>query len=665
MKRVFAHIGFSFALTLVVLNLISIKWVLAVLSVAGTLFVLSLLINKTRKAIAVPLCLFCSVLACLTFVSNYYGPYSNQISLDGKTANVEFYIVDVEEFNGYNYVYKAKTKSVEINGAPQKINLYVYSDKRIESDYYETINGKLKLNKIADNAFDSYGSFADGVFLESKLVNYKSTGKGVNSPNKYILDLRISIKEIFKKNLSKDNDGLALALVTGDKSLMNNELSENFKKCGASHLIAVSGLHLSVVAGGIYLLLKKLRVKKIPTVVISFAAIILYASLAGFSKSIVRAGIMMSVLLAGKLFNRKSDLLNSLGFAVFIMCLNPYAVTDIGALLTVSAMLGVVAINNIIIMKFLPKNAVLKYLYKGLVLSFSIFTATFPVMYFTFGNVSLIGVLLNIILIPIAEAALVSSVFVLALQFLPPLMLVAVKVSNAAAGALIAITKHFASLPFSAFKIDSSEMGIVIGAVFIIFGIAFIIKKNNRIFRTSAILSVIIAAVVLASSSIINYNNVFVREINGFKSTAAIIYDRERAVIIGVAEKHQYQQIKSIIETQSLDVSMIIDTNSSSYSKELTEEADVKNYVALPDDENVDLISCENILIISEFDVDLWEHLNIKYSYNQENDEFKIRVRVYGTDFAFDNKISKNENDMIYIVNNKGYRSWRVNKWLR
>jgi hypothetical protein len=58
MKRVFAHIGFSFALALIILNFLNVKWALAAAIAAGALFVVSLLIPKTRKAVAVPLCLF-------------------------------------------------------------------------------------------------------------------------------------------------------------------------------------------------------------------------------------------------------------------------------------------------------------------------------------------------------------------------------------------------------------------------------------------------------------------------------------------------------------------------------------------------------------------------------------------------------------------------------
>ncbi|MDE6723593.1 MAG: hypothetical protein K2J55_05300, partial [Eubacterium sp.] len=93
MKRVFAHIGFSFALTLIVLNFLKIEAAFVILMVTSAAFTISVLIKKTRNSVSVPLCMFCSALACILFVVNYYSVFLPQKNLDNETVKAEFYIV--------------------------------------------------------------------------------------------------------------------------------------------------------------------------------------------------------------------------------------------------------------------------------------------------------------------------------------------------------------------------------------------------------------------------------------------------------------------------------------------------------------------------------------------------------------------------------------------
>lgn len=676
MKRVFAHIGFSFALTLVILNLISIKWVLAVFVIASALFIVSLIVEKIRKAVAVPLCLFSAVLACLLFSSFYYANFVPQIALDNTTAESEFYIVDLEEHNDYGYTYTVKTKSIDVNGAPQNIKLHLKSKEKIPADFYQVVKGELKFSKISDNGYNSYGSFGENIFLRSKVSKYVVTGKFVNSPNKYILNLRVYIKNLFIKELPKDNASLALALVTGDKSEMDLQVKNNFRASGASHLMAVSGLHLTVVSGLLYFILKKLRVPEIPRVIVSLVAIIFYVSLSGFSKSIIRAGIMMSVFLVGKLFKEKSDLLNSLGFATFLICFNPYAVTDTGAMLTVTAVLGLATINKEIIKFYKPRNKIISYCYEILTASFSIFVSTFPIMYISFGTVSLIGMFVNIILIPVAEVALVSAFLMVLFQFLHPVLFVATFVTKVATKILIVITEFCAKLSFATANINSVSVGLMISALFLIFGLSFIIKKKNTL-KISSIIAVVLVFVISLTSYVVNYNNVYVREINGYNSKAMIVYNRNNAVVIGVSDSNQYYIVNGLIESKSLDISMIVDINNSKYSKKLADSYNVKNFVLNSntnnDIDNINDIKCKNIVTVNNFDVDLWDNLNVKYICNENG--ANVVLKVYNTEFCYndsnsynryDNKNNYKDNyDVVYTINNYGFSDWRVNQWLK
>ena len=175
MKRVFAHIGFSFAITLVVLNFFSIKAALVILAITGVAFAVTFAIKKIRKAVSIPLCMFSAFLACVIFITTYYGTFVPCEKLNEVTADAEFYIVDLEEETSFGYSYTVKTVSVNAADAPQNIKLYVRSDTRINAGSYQIIKGELKFWLVAENGFNSYGAFGEKVFLTSNLNSYSAT----------------------------------------------------------------------------------------------------------------------------------------------------------------------------------------------------------------------------------------------------------------------------------------------------------------------------------------------------------------------------------------------------------------------------------------------------------------------------------------------------------
>lgn len=671
MKRVFAHIGFSFAITLIVLNFFKINTALVILAVIGAAFVVSLMIKRTRKSVSVPLCLFSSILACVIFISNYYGAFIPQTNLDNETAETEFYIVDLEEKTPYGYNYTVKTRYIHAENVPQNIKLDLKSRSRMDADYYQIIKGKMKFSLISDNGYTSYGTFGSGIYLSADADEFRKTEETVFSLNKYILDLREDIINLILKNVDGDSSGLIIALTTGNKSYLNDEIKDNFKASGTMHIMAVSGLHLAVFSGSVYFILKKLRIPKVPLILISVLSIIFYAAIAGFSKSIIRAGIMMIILMLGRLFKEKSDALNSLGLAVLIICLNPYAVTDAGALLTVTAVLGLITLHPHIKRIFSPKNPVIKYFYDILTASVAVFITTLPVMYFVFGYITPYGILLNLIMIPLAQLTLISSFLMLFSFGITPVVSVASSLPAFLSELMIDITAYVAKLPFAVVGIEGFEFGFALGIVFILFGAAFLIHKKH-IYKNCAVISTAVFLIIISVSYLINFNSVYIREIPGYYSTAVVVYNRKNAVVIGVKDSLQLAAVSNIIKSKNLEISLIIDNDKNNYSERLAEKFQPVNYVA--DKENINgAVNCSNIYTENDFNVDLWQELNVEYSGSGRNSY--VCFRAYNTEFVYsENKENRsvaavylnNDNmDKVYTVNRNGCSERRLNEWLK
>ncbi|MBR3738401.1 MAG: hypothetical protein IKN26_06655, partial [Eubacterium sp.] len=218
MKRVFAHIGFSFAVSMLLLNLINgIKQTLIITAGLAILFIASLAVKKYRQALAVPLCLGAAVFACIIFMFSYQNVANPQTALNNQSAECEFYITSLEQRSDDKYSYTIKTKSINLKGAPQNIKLKMNTKKPLNCESYQLIKGKLVFSKIGDSAFSSYGYWGKNIFLSSKLTHYKITNEHIKSPNKFILESRQRIIKALRA-VPGDEGAIARALVIGDKS---------------------------------------------------------------------------------------------------------------------------------------------------------------------------------------------------------------------------------------------------------------------------------------------------------------------------------------------------------------------------------------------------------------------------------------------------------------
>lgn len=346
MKRAFSFIGFSSAITLLILNIVDYKYSKYLLILAAVLFIASLLPKKIRQANVVPTVFGAALLSCLIFVFVCNNTVFPQLTLDGKSANVVFNIVDIPEKTDNGYTYVIKTKAIDKENTVQNIKLILKTKSKINADYYDNVSANLKFKSVADEPFNSYGRYGDNIFLTTSLYGEYLVNKTNHKPiNYYIINTREKLKSNILNSLDYDSGNLAVSLLIGDSSGLSNEIRSNFNICGAAHLMAVSGLHTSVICLGLYSLLRRIGVTNTLSTIVSLFVLLFYIGIADYSKSVIRAGIMITVLLVSKLVNRKADLLNSLGIAAFILCLNPFAVTDASTVLTVSAVLGIAVIK--------------------------------------------------------------------------------------------------------------------------------------------------------------------------------------------------------------------------------------------------------------------------------------------------------------------------------
>ena len=119
--------------------------------------------------------------------------------------------------------------------------------------------------------------------------------------------------------MTHDSASISRAVLLGDKYALSKSARHDFARTGTTFLIVVSGMHLSILCGFIAFLLKLMRVKRLFRAAAVAAIVIGFVFLTGFSRSVIRAGIMTVIACGGMVIHRKSDSLNSMGVAALAL----------------------------------------------------------------------------------------------------------------------------------------------------------------------------------------------------------------------------------------------------------------------------------------------------------------------------------------------------------
>ncbi len=213
--------------------------------------------------------------------------------------------------------------------------------------------------------------------------------------------------------------GIAVAMTLGDKSAINRETKELFSMVGASHVLALSGLHLMIIYGVISLLTGRRR-QRIASQVFIVLAIWAFALLTGLSPSVVRSASMITLYALLSLGYREKMSVNTLAFvAIVMLIINPYALYDMGFQLSFLAVLAIVLFNplfrELIPLHILQRHRWLDGLWSLTTVSISAQIGTAPLVAYYFYRLPVVFLLSNFIVIPLAYAILHLTLLLVAL----------------------------------------------------------------------------------------------------------------------------------------------------------------------------------------------------------------------------------------------------------
>ena len=232
----------------------------------------------------------------------------------------------------------------------------------------------------------------------------------------FLHNTKKKVFNIYDKLLPKEKSGILSAMIIGDKNNLEQDIKELYQQHGISHILAISGLHVSLIGMSLYNILKKIGLKTNISVFLSISIIYSYGILTNFSVSTNRAVVMLLILLIAKVIGRTYDLLSAASLsALIILMQNPLEILSAGFLLSFGAILGIGLIYPTFSKLNKTENKIIKGLIDSLLISISIQIMTLPVLLFFFFEISTYSILLNIILLPFVSIIITFGIIAAAL----------------------------------------------------------------------------------------------------------------------------------------------------------------------------------------------------------------------------------------------------------
>jgi len=361
-------------------------------------------------------------------------------------------------------------------------------------DYGDVVQVRTRLRKVRN--FHNPGGFNyerylryQGVLLRGSIADDSRIvilRKGYGNPLKQKIEgVRSTIRTFIDTNAPAPEKEIIKACILGDQQQIPRELRDSFSKTGISHIIAISGFNMSMIAFFSIFLVRGM-IRRFPylllrfdlyklSVLMAMPPVILYTFIAGAGMSVLRATLMILAFMAALLISKNRDLYNTLAMAALIILLvYPPALFDVSFQLSFAAVLAILIITpqlTVLVPKPDPEPGrpfgLPVLLRKGLyafalfiIVSLSAMLGTMPLIAFYFNRISVISLLANIIIVPILGilAIPVSMATTFFLPFSPPVSAFFLDIAGTLVMISLALNEYFASLSWAAFYLTTPSL---------------------------------------------------------------------------------------------------------------------------------------------------------------------------------------------------------------
>ena len=415
-----------------------------------------------------------------------------KIYISLENVNIVGTIVSSKKEKQYINEYKIETEKINNIKLKKK---FILLTKNKEIEYGNKI--KLEGTYIKPSKSRNYRGFDYSNYLKTENIygTIEQNGKIELIKEKNINYLFINLYKVKNKIIKNINNkfpeetrGVVLGILLGDKSSIEEDVRQNFADSSLSHILAVSGTHISYVVICISVLFKKLKLNKNIRKVLTSLVLFMYLYLVDFSASATRAVIMSNIVILQMLFYRKQDTITTIAFSsIIILINNPYAILNIGFLLSYGGTIGIILFVNKISTEskedFFQRFK--SYLKDICIVTISAQTIIMPIIIYYFNTISFTFIISNIIASLIIGPIIMIGLVIIAISFFKiPIISLIIRFYNILIVILVKTADIISKIPISKIYLKTPTTLEIIFYYSVVFLIALLIyiKKSNRKF---------------------------------------------------------------------------------------------------------------------------------------------------------------------------------------
>lgn len=484
-KLMWLTIGFV-AATLLGCQWLDKQWYLLCAGAAGLVLAVCLAIMiKNPKSRVAGMLIFGCLLGFL-WQLGYDSFYLSHVrALDGLEAPFVIEAADYSFQSDYGTGVEGRLQS---GGKTYHVRVYLPADTAVKPG--DTVSGTFHIGcTLRGCSRESDYYMADGTFLVAIVRGEITVTEAGKLPLRcWPAWLRQQISDRIEALFPADAYAFAQALLLGDTEQIDYETDTAFKLSGIRHVIAVSGMHVTILFSMLYVFLGR---RNWLTALVGIPVLIFFAAVAGFAPSISRACIMHILMVLAMLFEKDYDPPTALAFSVqVLLCVNPWVVTNVGFQLSVSCMVGIFLFSMPIQAWLLDKKRwgrwqgiagkVAHWCAVTAAVSIGASIPTVPLCAYYFGTVSLVSVLTNLLTLWVISFVFYGIMLSLVLSclFLP---------AGAAVAWLVAwpirmvlgIAKFLAAFPMAAVYTESVYIVIWLVITYLLLGLYLLLRLRQ------------------------------------------------------------------------------------------------------------------------------------------------------------------------------------------
>lgn len=553
MKRPLAVIGSSMLITFLIITNITHKMTIALLVGAVVIFLLFLLFKKLRKHLSVIFALLGVIVFTSSFVcaEKYYLDEMKQFENEQTMTGVVCQIPTESDY-AFSYIVKPY-------GKKYKVRFVTESNAFIREGYY------VKMQVIKCEEYEETSMFEHSLssktyftFFESDDCTIEKTGE-INPYYQKIGVFKRGFSEIVMKYLLGENGILATAMTIGELEEIDDKTIDCFNYSGTSHLLVISGLHLSLWSFGIMKYLDRFSKTRKYSHIIGLVCLFAFASITGFTVSVIRAGAMVAFVLIARIFNRHADTLNSIGAAVtFILLENPFAPFSVSLWLTVLSTVGMLVYSSKLQSwirekfdnKVISKIPFYSAMMTAVAISFSVSVFTLPVFIYKLKIMPILNIFANFIMVSPAMVMMVATVLgvICHIFSLFPLSRICFFITGAV-GQLMQFTAEkigmweWSTIPLNHKYYEYFFILLLTGVA-----IALILKKNQiDILKQLSVVFTLVFCVLAVYCTVYDYNTPSVEVMFTSDKPVITVFSEGKSALIGAQKKKYVMTIKEML----------------------------------------------------------------------------------------------------------------------